>query len=389
MPERVVTWDDYVQRGGSLKYGPPFNSVILASDAVGNQGRIEDVVGNRAGSNPFSLLRIIENYPRLNGYWPSAEDPFITMTDFPIGASVVTAEDPRTTYGVPNIAELNEWAWQILAKTNPSRPHVNVPAAIAELRDLPQLVKGWHSHRLADLANANLQWRFGLGPMISDFHKLCDFVRSANKRMRQLKKLRDGQTLRERCFLGADETHVDHGMTLIHSQGDLLYANARTITSYEMWGSAEWKLLDTSKLHVMDEAQMKILAGHLTTGFTSYGAIETAWELLPWTWLIDWYSNMGDIIAASNNSVGCTWGRLNVMRHSKSLRIYDKESLVKPDWITLDGWFTVFAERKERFPVYPFVPFPLPRLPTLTDGQWSILLSLACLRLDGARVPRL
>lgn len=380
MTNRVVQWDDYIQRGGSIQFGPPFNSHFLYSDAIGNKGRIDDVVGNRAGANPFSLLRIIENYPLLNGDDGAGGQWFVKYDNCPIGASATTVEDPRTHWGTPDVVELSDFAWRILAVTNPSRPDVNVPAAIAELRDLPRLVRGWGQGYLKTAANANLSWRFGIRPMLGDIQKLLDFTEATEKRLKQLRRLRDGKTLKTRCYLGAGEEIVDHGQVLLHSHGSQIFANATTTHSYEMWGTAEWKLLDSSALPEMDDAEMRNFARRLITGITSYGALETAWELTPWSWLIDWFSNTGDLLAASNNAVGCTWGRICVMRHSRSVRTYDKGTLVKPEWVNLDGWFTVIGERKERFPTFPVIPVPLPRLPILTNGQLSILLSLAALR---------
>ncbi len=380
MTNRVVEWDDYIQRGGSIQFGPPFNSHFLYNDAIGNKGRIDDVVGQREDANPFSLLRIIENYPLLNGDDGNGGGWFIKYDHCPIGASATTAEDPRTHWGPLTTAEFNELAWRILAVTNPSRASVNVLAMIAEFRDLPRLVQGWGQGYLKTAANANLSWRFGVAPMLGDIRKLLDFTEAVEKRLKQLRRLRDGKTLKTRCYLGTGKEIVDHGQVLLHSHGSLIYANASTTHSYEMWGTAEWKLLDSSDLPEMDDAEMRNFARRTLTGVTSYGALEAAWELTPWSWLVDWFSNTGDLLAASQNSVGCTWGRLCVMRHSRSVRTYDKETLIKPAWVNLDGWFTLIGERKERYPVFPVVPIPLPRLPILTNGQLSILLSLAALR---------
>lgn len=278
------------------------------------------------------------------------------------------------------MAELNELAWTILAKTNPSRPHVGVPAALGELRDLPNLVRGWGRGYLRTAAQANLSWKFGIAPMLGDIRKLFEFTSAVNKRLEQLRKLRDGKVLRTRCHLGTNEIVEDHGVQLLHSEGCQISAHSVTTHSYEMWGTAEWKLLPTSDLPHMDDAEMKFLAQRLVTGITSHGMLETAWELLPWSWLVDWFSNVGTMLTATNNTVGCTWGRICVMRHSRSVRTYDANSLSKPSWVTLDGWFTSIGERKERFPTYPVIPVPLPSLPIIDGGKLSILLSLAALR---------
>lgn len=379
--DRDLQWDYGVQRGGSLRYGPPFNSHFLYNDSVGERGGLLDTIDNRQGNNPFSLVRYVENYPLLNGEWPGGGAPFfIKYEECPIGASVLGAEDPRSQFPQLDLAELNELAWTILARTNPSRPHVGVPAALGELRDLPSLVKGWGQGYLKGLAKANLSWKFGLAPMLGDIQKLFDFTTAVNKRLKYLRRLRDGKVLRTRCRLGTTEIVVDHGNELIHSNGSLIYANSSTTHTSEMWGTAEWKLLDTSSLPDMDDAEMKVFAQALAAGVTSYGALEAAWELTPWSWFVDWFSNVGEVLSASNNAVGCTWGRICVMRHSRSVKTYDKDSVSAEDWINFNGWFTLIGERKERYPTYPVIPVPLPRLPIIDGGKFSILLSLAALR---------
>lgn len=395
MAARVKTWDNGVQRGGSLRYGSPFFSTILAGDSVGERGRVEDFEGNRTGSNPFSLSRITEHFPLLNGQTPAAPAPyFAKFEQFPVGARVNGIKDPRSHFGTPSIAVLNELAWTILSRTNPSKAHVGLPAALGELKDLPSLVRGWGRELIRDTrraksptreflktsAKANLSWKFGLAPMLGDIKKLFQFTSAVNKRLKYLRSLRDGKTLRTRCFLGSTVETIDHGRALMHSQGALLYARSVTTLSYEMWGTAEWKLLDTSDLPDLDDAEMKFLAQRLVLGITTHGALEAAWELLPWSWFVDWFSNVGEMLTATNNSVGCTWGRINVMRHSLSERRYTFDPVGSATWPTFNGWFDVRHERKDRYPTYPIVPVPLPRLPTIDGGKLSILLSLAALR---------
>jgi hypothetical protein len=128
----------------------------------------------------------------------------------------------------------------------------------------------------------------------------------------------------------------------------------------------------------MDE--MRNFARRLSAGITNHGALETAWELTPWSWFIDWFSNVGDIVAATNNTVGCSWGRIAFMRTTKTWCDYEFDPSGSSSWVTFNGWYDVDWTRKERHSVFPIVPVPLPSLPAIDGRKLSILLSLAALR---------
>lgn len=381
MTARLRQRDLRVSVCGSYKTYVGGTSNVIRCVDVGDQDSVQDEVGDRTQANPLSIYHITKQVPFLNGQRYSSggvlEREFI---GFPIGNAATNPVDPRSVWGTPSVADLNELAWEILSKTNPSRPDVNVPAALGELHDLPKLVKGYGDGLLRGAARGNLSWRFAVKPMISDIRKLARFGLSVNKRMRWFKKLRDEKSMRTRCNLGQNINDSGLLRMLIHSQGAAIYAFRRNVSHYNMWGTAEWKLLPDSVLADADDGELNKLAHRTAAGITSYGALETAWELTPWSWLVDWFSNVGDMVAALNNTVGLTWGRICVMRQSETRTTYDLDPTGTDTWPTFSGWYNVRFQRKERWPTYPIVPVPLPSLPALTGGQLSILLSLAALR---------
>lgn len=381
MPSELKQRDLRVIVGGALKYYVPTPGQTLRTRAVGVQDSCLGFNGNREGANALSIYHITTELPFLNGQRYSGsgvlEREFI---GFPIGNGGSALTDPRTVFGTPSIAELNNDAWEILSKTNPSRPHVNVPQALAELKDIPKLVKGWGDGLLSAAAKGNLSWRWAVKPMISDVQKLANFVRAANKRLAQLRKLRDGKTIRTRCNLGTQIVSSGPTRILIHSEGAALYAQRRIVSHFNKWGSAEWKLLPDSNLPNLSDADLDRFNKRVALGITAHGVLETAWELVPWSWFIDWFSNVGDMLAATNNTVGCTWGRICVMRTSETRTTYDFDPVGSDTWPVFSGWYNCRFQRKERWPTYPIVPVPLPSLPILDGGKLSILLSLAALR---------
>jgi hypothetical protein len=258
-----------------------------------------------------------------------------------------------------------------------------VPTFVGELKDLPGLVKGYGDNLLKSVANGYLSWRWAVKPMISDLRKLFNFTKAVDDRIIMLMKLRDGRTLRKRVKLGTVHGSLSPAVLTVESKtGGGIGGTFKAYHTSTAWGTVQWKLLPDSILPTLGYGPLEKMARQLTFGFTSHEALATAWELTPWSWLADWFANTGDIIAATNNTVGCTWKDICYMRTS--------ESHTEVISFTGDPWmiaglnnqnYVLTQKRKERYVCSPSVPFPFPKLPMLTNGQWSILAALAAQRL--------
>jgi hypothetical protein len=381
MPTRIV--DGRVTQCGSLTYYNSAGAVVghtIKCRDIGPYDVCEDVWGNRTGANLLNISHRHYVYPFLGGQRTTPGYLEREFNGYPIGNSSVGPTDPNIVFGTLSNAQLQEDAWEILARTNPSSSHVNIPAALGELKDLPSLVKGWGDGLLKAAAKGNLSWRWAVKPMISDVRKLCKFADAANQRLAQLRKLRDGETIKKRCYLRTGDVATGPTRELVHSEGASLYAFRRVTSHHQTWGSAEWKLLPGSNLPKLSDADLNRFNKRVALGITGHGGLEAAWELTPWSWLIDWFSNVGTMLQATNNSVGCTWGRICVMRTSESRTTYDFDPVGSSTWPVFQGWYNLRHQRKQRWPTAPLIPFPLPSLAVLDAGKWSILLSLAALR---------
>lgn len=352
----------------------------LVSQLMGSVDKLQGFKYNGPGVNPVVIDHYTVTGPLLNGQWRDSDGRLRHEFVGCPPAHMPAVTDPRAHFGQVSNATKNQMAWEILAKTNPSRPHVGVPAFIGELRDIPRLVKGYGDGLLKAVATGNLSYKFAIRPMISDLQKMCRFTEAVDKRFRYLRKLKEGKTLRTRCNLGTSESETDDGRFSMQSQSALLYVRRKTYHTMKMWGSAEYKLKPDSVLHQQDMSEMRNFARRLSAGITTYGALETAWELTPWSWFVDWFSNVGTMVSATNNTVGCSWGRLALMRTTEIRRVYEFDPVGSADWVSFDGWYQCRWQCKERHSVFPVVPIPLPSLPAIDGGKLSILLSLAALR---------
>jgi hypothetical protein len=168
---------------------------------------------------------------------------------------------------------------------------------------------------------------------------------------------------------------------ILHSQGAFITGKRTDVYTKFSWATAEWKLDPDTDIPTMSDRDLLGYARRLCDGITTFGAAETAWELLPWSWLADWFSNTQNFIAAHNNSVPCSYGRLCYMRTTKGNSVIEVDPSSIPPGVTLSGQFRLWGVRKIRQPLVPISVIPLPSLPILDVGQWSILASLAAVRL--------
>lgn len=332
----------------------------------------DDTVGNLDTSNVFNLLRTFTHFPTSTGIVGPRE-----LIGYPIQYHP-GPDDPRSMFPAFSNADMNSLAWEILAKTNPSVPSVNIPAYLGELKDIPGSTRDFGRSLLRSVAAGYITWRWAVKPLVKDLANLYNFQKSVNNRMRLLYLLRDGRTLRRRCNLSRTSSSYINNVQL-NNIVYFLNGTRRVVGRQETWGTAEWKLLPDSKLPTMGYNALFDKAWQSTSGIDSYGALAAAWELTPWSWLVDWFSNVGTCINASNNSLGLTFGRISLMRTSTTKSEY-VASGSPPSTITLSGWYIEEAERKERYPVFPVIPVPLPTLPLLTSRQLSILGALAVLK---------
>lgn len=354
-----------------------FFGVNPSSDtmSVGTYKNCEDYIGNREGVNPLSIREMVRFFPTLdgtNGAWE--------FHNYPIGYHSAYVPDPDSVYPLIDSVEREALAVDVLARTNPSRPAVMLPSAIGELKDLPSLIKQTGRGLFGAAAEANLKYRFGIAPMMNDIRKLTRFVDLSNQRFRELKKLQKHKAIRKRLSLEYEQVTSPPESVILHSQGAFITGSRQNVYTRKAWATVEWKLDPGSDIPSQSDDQLMKLARRTVTGVTTYGAAETAWELLPWSWLADWFGNVGEFIASRNNTVPCTWGRIAYMATTKGTAVIQIDPTSVPPGVALSGQIRMWVTRKRRYPLIPISPIPLPSLPILDLGKLSILASLATLR---------
>lgn len=364
---RVV--DAYTFDSGSLwkKYG----GTTLRSRKVGSWHLCEDTVGNYPLANGLDILHERHSEYTLNGKFYSGSTLLAEMQDLPAYGGFISPPEPWIAFPKPSWLELSNYAWQILSKTNPNVEDISVPTFIGELRDFPRLFQVRGRNVLQRVSGGYVNYQFGWKPMLSDIRRMLQFQRSVEERLRMLRNLRDGKWISRRCFLESDKSETDPSAEfIINSDQGLVKARHTTTYQMKVWGSCQFSLAPGTELPPPGSDSEWLLAWRLTTGVTGWGGVKTLWNLLPWSWFVDWFAGIGDLIDATNNTIPMIHRNLCVMRTISAKKSYSITS--KPSWMSVSGQRSEERERKERILAAPLVPF-IVEIPAITATQWSIL----------------
>lgn len=268
------------------------------------------MVGNFEGTNPFYLHRSNNICWSLTGHsFPGTDwayNGFVRTGDAVFHHGATTPEPTD-----------NQALSHALAATNPNKPHVSLPNFVAELRDykfreIPAALKkmsrfGANKYhdipiaRLKDIGSDYLTYEYGIKPFMQDVGRMMDFVNRADMKYRYLEKLRASKTgLGNSATVWNDETFggvYDSYVTGLYSESNVVRETWKTVR--KKWVSTMWT--PTVDMSQYTDDNLRALANRIVTGSeVSFAAL---WDAMPWTWLIDWFSNAGDMYSLSRNSL--------------------------------------------------------------------------------------
>lgn len=263
-----------------------------------------------------------------------------------------------------------EYATETMKRTNPSRPYVDLGTFVAELKDIPGLIETTGRGLAKFLAANNMRYNFGLSPVVGDLFKMLNFQTQVDRRVDELNRLKT-RGLRRTVDLDRI-SKTDSGNPIVQSYGAFLLDYTTWSTAQVVRGHARWK--PTSPLP--DTANgIRYLANRAVKGLTL--DFSTAWELVPWSWLADWFSNIGDYIAAHRNIVDAECTTIAIMRHTTTSMVsagISGDSTV--DGLSLEPVFNLYETKYRR----TATPSLAASFPFLSWKQMGIITSLSVLK---------
>lgn len=314
------TWDQ-TNPGPPYRGGGPFKSIEYHLPASSIQGRGRYTNQGRSGLTPYRF-GVYEGSFMDNGFW--------------LGESY----DSLKSHTMPPLNSLSSYYTAAWDKTKPTIPKANLAQFVYELKDLPGQLKTsseafhrewryfngssvavpWIGGREA--ADNFLNHNFGWVPFLDDLGKIFNTISRINEHI--TRTVRDnGQWRKRRSVLEESETvsaeaqgGVDSAtipssgildpenfpmcrMTTVGGTTQRGHCFFQTITTKKVWACGEFK-------YFLPEFDMNNFDG---SAFDSLNVVHQwmtllglrinptlIWKIMPWSWLVDWFTSFGDYI---------------------------------------------------------------------------------------------
>lgn len=223
------------------------------------------------------------------------------------------------------------------------------------------------------LADTWLEYSFGWSPFLSDIKSGAEVFAKLSYDVRRSKVKGYGESMRLVNDIASD--------TLTTSSGIAYYSFLRQ--------TCHKKCIQTVGI----DAKLAAPSGSIErlkqlSGFSMQNFIPTAWELLPWSFMVDYFSNIGDVISAQCTDTSkvtwtnrCTvtelvdarWTRANPKRTQS--QIGGDFASCNGNEIGLTRSILKTVARTGDGPVYPTLTFSLPGLPRELANITALLVS--------------
>lgn len=310
-------------------------------------------------------------------------------------------------------AEIKKYGTLAISSTAPTAPSANLATATTELarEGIPQIpiignllhprqihMKGTQDHQsaLGRIGDEHLNVAFGWMPLVSDARSVITSLQSATKQARQL--VRDSGKQVRRTFRFPIERDITHTINnanateilfqmdssmLVRRDGVItgpLETQVSTIRQRQIYfkGAFTYYMPTDkslwSRIERYEQLGNKLLGTRLSP--------DAVWNLSAWSWLIDWFTDIGQIMAnASRLSEDGLVLRYGYLMSHVTDEVHYTNSMAKFDLDDVAPMTAILRrESKERIKATPF-GFGTPTA-SLTSRQWSILTSLGLTKGD-------
>jgi len=365
------------------------------------EGLIPEIPGAQAAYQYQYMSDVVGNRNGQNFMFSEKADTLAGIANGPMGAYDVNGWHYGVTLHhsdvLPDVgASDNVILSKAIAGSNPSRPVMNLPVSGFEMREIPDLLKSagtrlsnihvgqrevppgsrWKpyvTYNGRDNASSYLEWQFGWAPLISDLGKISNFISTVQNRAGYIHRLID----RPGGVKGQDWSASSSPFwigpifpcSLYQSQPNVWMQFKTTVTK---WASVAWTPdVDMSGINDDD-----VFTKAIRSAYNLNLDVRDLWSVLPWSWLVDWFTNVGDIVDGSRNCVGMSSGSYCIMTRTRTSMVTHDEYNV-PTGAAL-GVRSPWLEWQNR--ILAASVSPEAYLPFLNGSQLSILTSLSVVR---------
>lgn len=220
----------------------------------------------------------------------------------------------RTLVAPPNapsqLLNLDAWGPEAYSRLKPTNPSFAGLNSLYELKDLPGMLRLRLKNGLVKgSSDSYLNGAFGWAPLLNDIRRLVELQQKIQRRLEWLKR-NNGKPIRREVTLLEDTTTTGPTIYGTPSHGHFWpiigsanwagnqYAYLSSVTYTKIWASARFRywLPPGPRDIEWDRNMLRRLYGISVTPSVVY-------NMIPWSWLIDWFTNLGDIIANLDSGV--------------------------------------------------------------------------------------
>lgn len=266
-----------------------------------------------------------------------------------------------------DLADLRRIITRQLAETNPSTGSTNYSETLAELPKLPDLLKIAGDTHLKKYGNAFLNIQFGWAPLIGDLSNFLFVAADTDAMLARIKRLGKGGSFSSKRQLKRYVAPISRSQKVIQSQ--LIFVEATEVIESSIKGHTYCRFSPDGSGAPSSASAQRVQAYTAAKGL-KLGLYE-AWQLVPWSWLIDWSFNMSEYLKATQNVIGATVTEAYAATHSQTVIKFENVS----DWngITWNRKPLLLREHKRRIPLSPDI---LPSVPVLNPYRAGVLSAL-------------
>lgn len=374
--QRIVTENHsplYKKANGSLDVGGPFESWKVSVDNPGGRWHSRHNYIEGLGWQYDTRAYITPSYD-VAGY-------ALSNTSFKSAGDAYHDQwlNSRVDNG-PAPHEINAMGTKAIDMTKPTNPTVDLATSLAEL---------WSERKFfsvpgksGSLPGEYLNYQFGIAPTLSDFQDLRDAIERRDAIIRQYQ--RDSEKVVRRKYQfepeRSDELEVRRNVSCAPVGAPLAYDQAPPTGTLTIRTRREqtYKFAGAFRYSIPKESFPKTLQ-ELDRLYGVVPGVSTAWELVPFSWLVDYFTPIGSILSNLDDFLtdGLVLPYAYIMSTTRTIKSYDwtgpiTDASGKMTVVGLSS--TITSTRMRRVPATPFGFGLLPG--DLSPKQASIIAAL-------------
>lgn len=253
------------------------------------------------------------------------------------------------------LSDLNDYGADAIKRFSPLNPGANAGQFIAEILadgrpsipDIKNLIK--NAKRFRELGKEYLNVQFGWVPFLKDLRSMYHTWNSINSRMAQIIRdnnkpiRRSGVILHDRSS-SVEELPLNGGSVYLNPD----FGNKNPGTSWSTENAKIVKTINTSQ-KVWFAGRFRYFIPDVTDDrwtaqakFALFGLNPTPallYEVMPWSWLLDWFTNLGEVISnlSSNGIADLILDYGYLMRHTQRVTTWEAQACQYDLNTSIDG----------------------------------------------------